>query len=435
MGDQRLAASSPNKDFIFLTGESNQYSLNTPTNNNNQGTLINTLESLNITFTNGKSISGSNGIDNIIYGNGTSHAVANKTPASSITENITKSTTTLSVDINVSLVSADEAHMLTSIILTAAGGLPDNIIFKGEGLTNVSYADGSYTLTFEPGTTDFNGSMTVTFPGDTASLGGISLTVDSNAGELGSNSFTFDSESGLEYESSTLDSELTLQSTDVYESDHNAELAMSADQHSDHYEAEHTEDVSLPSTEETDQSTSHDASETVDNIESPDGQEHLGSESLAADDNTHTDSDTHNSATFVAEHESLDTSTDEPNLNPIQLETTSSDTELNLLVDNIGDDHSEWNLSHDENSGASNHINHSDYSVMVDNGEPLALEDIISDESHQDSPDHLLPQASPVPVDYADNAGSEPSEGTDNSWVSHDTSQVEDLIAKPEVES
>ena len=275
--------------------------------------------------------------------------------------------------------------------------------------------------------------MTVTLPGDTASLGDITLTIDSNAGELDSNSFTFDSESGLEYDSSTLDSELTLQSDDVSESDHSAELAMSAAQHIDHYDIEPTEDMSLPSTEEIEQSTSHDASETVDNIDS-----------LAADDNTHdaslTSSDTdnglaHDSDTFVAEHESLDVSTDESNLNHIQLETTSSDTALNLLVDNIGDGPSEWSLSHDENSEAASHINHSDYSVLVDNGEPLALEDIISDETHQDSPDHLLPQATPVPVDYADNAGSEPGEGTDNSWISHDTSQVEDLIAKPEVES
>ncbi|ASG64315.1 hypothetical protein CEW81_22800 [Kluyvera genomosp. 3] len=149
------------KDYIFLTGEGKDYTLEARGGQVEEG-KTNNLSGVTLYDAAGNVMLGAgiNHLEGIIYGDGLSEYPGDTTASWEIT---------LSLDIT--LDSTDNSQTLQKVIL---GNIPEGATFSSVDGVTVQYLniDGNwvYVLTFEEGISDYNGTLTVTLPDGTKTL-------------------------------------------------------------------------------------------------------------------------------------------------------------------------------------------------------------------------------------------------------------------------
>ncbi|QMI05781.1 hypothetical protein [Citrobacter sp. RHB25-C09] len=190
-GNQGVPEGEAGKDYIFVTGDSDNYNVtgvDHPQNHQN-----NTVDNVQITnnTTGSHPIGNANGIEGIVFGDGPSASLGGDTD---VTHSVT-------LNLDVDLDSTDSNDHLSSITID---GLPEGAEFGGE-YTSVTYdpENGTYTLTFDDDTTHYDGQVTVTLPEGQDSIGDVTIDVDSTVSDELDHHFTFDGDEGGQLVSDT----------------------------------------------------------------------------------------------------------------------------------------------------------------------------------------------------------------------------------------
>ena len=419
----KMNGGSEYKDYIFLQGAGDDYKMEASDPNTGR---TNELTAITVLNADGKPILGTcNFIEGIIYGDGLS-----------VHPGDTTATWTVTLNLDIQLESSSGEQTLTHITLK---GIPEGAEFKGNGLAHYTYDNGVYTLTFETGTTHYEGKMTITLPDGEQVIGDIVMNVETSAGD-----HTFDGINGEEafsdtveydYDDSADNSELQIADlTDglgeesvmmAMDSDHQDDASLDANQDEEHalqtadnldHTEEHTvdnmDDVSLDTADNTSdtQDTDADKSENLLVDNDPLDLDNIDDES----DRSTTDSDLVHDTNAETEESSLSTllgGTEDDSLH--ETETASEETSLN----------SESNESGQE-------------ATIISQDEPLSFSDMIHDGDNKDLSSLIQTTETTETAETPNDVEHVPAEGGDTddnqTWASNDP---DDLIAKPEVEA
>ncbi|WES68027.1 hypothetical protein [Superficieibacter sp. HKU1] len=403
-GNGGVAQGDAGKDYIFVSGNSENYNVSY-SSNNNASSQNNTYDGLKITDkTTGKGLyENANHIEGVIFGNGTT--------SSSGTTTTTVTTTTvqhITVDIHLALASdITDAH-LTQITLT---GIPEGATFTGNH-SAVSWDQGVYTLTLNGST--FDGQLTVDLPEGQSKLGDITLGVDSTVADHHQTEFTINGENGTHYDNS--DSAVT---ADEHHSDATAHTLImshedSADTSHDHTDAhEQTDDHSRQADT---QSDSHEVTQH---------------ETVTPDED-------HQTAGLIDDSE-LHLSQEPGSATVTEADTrpaTPEDTSLSNLLDDSQDDRA-TTPEHAQTATVDHaEADHGVASILTTDG-PIQLSDVVSDADDGKDLTSLIPTIEPGPAtDHSAgveaNTPAVPDATPAESYHAVDESLVENLIAKPE---
>ncbi len=405
-GNGGVAQGDAGKDYIFVSGNSENYNVSY-SSNNNASTQNNTYDGLKITDkTTGKGLyENANHIEGVIFGNGTTSSSG--TTTTTVTTNTVQHIT---VDIHLALASdITDAH-LTQITLT---GIPEGATFTGNH-SAVSWDNGVYTLTLNGST--FDGQLTVDLPEGQSKLGDITLSVDSTVADQHQTEFTINGENGTHYDNS--DSAVT---TDEHHSDAAAHTLImshedSADTSNDHTDAhEQTDDHSHQADT---QSDSHEATQN---------------EPVTAEED-------HQTAGLIDDSE-LHLSQEPTSITVAEADThpaTPEDTSLSNLLDDSHDDHATTPEHAQTATDDHAEADHAVASILAAD-DPIQLSDVVSDADDGKDLTSLIPTIEPGPAAEPDHsAGAEantpavPDANIAESYHAVDESLVENLIAKPE---
>nr|WP_258069285.1 Ig-like domain-containing protein [Pectobacterium brasiliense] len=169
-GNRTNNGSSAHSDYVFVIKEAG-YTYNATYNtNNNQDTLVNTLDGLKVNYTNSSGKSGSfttqvsNNIEGVIYSDGTTYtlgtnsATVEKVPGQAGTQ-------THTLDVSAALTDRDGSETLSGITLT---GIPKGTVLT-DHINNVKYTvgdDGSYIIKNANNAQTLAGKITLDVPVD-----------------------------------------------------------------------------------------------------------------------------------------------------------------------------------------------------------------------------------------------------------------------------
>ena len=403
------------KDYVFLQGHGEEYGFDATLPSSGK---TNALTSFKVFDADSQLTIGTcNHLEGIIYGDGLSSIPGETTATWDIT-----------LKIAVNLDSTDGSQMLARLTLH---GIPEGAIFDNTGLESVSYdaATGNYILILLPGVISYSGLVTINDIPDGEQNMEMSLQVETSEGL-----YDFDDIHSASDFSETIDYDYTREPDSFSAQDEGEALddaaAMIASGYIDTDQSEESvdEDHNLQATQDTDNQHDETSLAAADNETAADGHD--------------TDSaDNHPQNSLIDDQPfALDGDHDEPHLSTT-VSPDAAETEENSLNTLLGDADN-TSLYESETVDTESSLNNSAHasepeSSIISHDEPLSFSDIISDTDTKDL-STLIQTEEAATADTLSNVEPVPAEGGgeegQNAWV-NDDNQVEDLIAKPEVES